>query len=475
MNQVPERQTHAVPARRLSRRAFLGRSAALGGALALARLGWPTPGARAGRPKPVRPPGSLPHPKLPAGTDTIPKIDHIVVVMMENHSYDNYLGMLGRGDGFELDRRGHPTAANPDDQGNLVRAFPMPSTCQLERAPGQNWNASHIQYDDGRNDGFVRASGPVSMGYWTKDDLPFYYGLARTFPLCDRWFGSCLGQTYPNRRFLLTGTAHGLVSTDVSKILAPSPPNGLILDQLNAHGIGWRNYYSDLPQVGLYRAPIDNDGDKLVKIDQFYADAAAGKLPAVSLVDPLFDKDESEENDANIQLGESFVSRVVDAVMHGPAWSKSLLIWLYDEHGGYYDHVPPPPAIKPDDIPPDIQSPPDLPGGYDRYGFRVPAVIISPYARRNYVSHVVHDHTSVLKLIETKWNLPALTFRDANADNLLDSIDFDHQAFREPPKLPAPGLTAHPSQCTPGEPGPIPPPGAVVPAPTTTTTAAARR
>src|SRR6266542_4331591 len=245
VNQVPERQTHAVPARRLSRRAFLGRSAALGGAVALSRLGWPAPGAWAGKPKPVRPPGSLPHPKLPVGTETLPKIDHIVVVMMENHSYDNYLGMLGRGDGFELDRGGHPTAANPDDDGNLVRAFRMPSTCQLERAPGQNWNASHIQYDDGRNDGFVRASGPVSMGYWTKDDLPFYYGLARTFPLCDRWFGSCLGQTYPNRRFLLAGTAHGLVSTDVSKILAPSPPNGLILDQLNAHGISWRNYYSD--------------------------------------------------------------------------------------------------------------------------------------------------------------------------------------------------------------------------------------
>ena len=464
-----------MAARRLSRRAFLGRSAALGGAVALSRLGWPAPGAWAGKPKPVRPPGSLPHPKLPVGTETLPKIDHIVVVMMENHSYDNYLGMLGRGDGFELDRGGHPTAANPDDDGNLVRAFRMPSTCQLERAPGQNWNASHIQYDDGRNDGFVRASGPVSMGYWTKDDLPFYYGLARTFPLCDRWFSSCLGQTYPNRRFLLAGTAHGLVSTDVSKILAPSPPNGLILDQLNAHGISWRNYFSDLPQVGLYRAPIDNNRGNLVNIDQFYADAAAGKLPAVSLVDPLFDKDESEENDANIQLGEAFTSRVVNAVMHGPAWSKSLLIWLYDEHGGYYDHVPPPAAIKPDDIPPDIQSPPDQPGGYDRYGFRVPAVVVSPYARRDYVSHVVHDHTSVLKLIETKWNLPALTFRDANADSLLDSVDFDHQAFREPPKLPAPGLSSHPSQCVPGEPGPIPTPGAVVPAPSTTTTTTGRR
>jgi phospholipase C len=458
-----------VPGRRLSRRAFLADAAALGASLAIARLGraWP---AGAAEPKPLRPPGSLPHPRLPPGTDTLPQIDHIVVVMMENHSYDNYLGMLRRGDGFTLDHRRQPTAANPDGAGNLVRAFHMPSACQLERAPGQNWNASHVQYDHGRNDGFVRASGPVAMGYWTREDLPFYYALASTFPLCDRWFGSCLGQTYPNRRFLLAGTAHGLVSTDVSKILAPSPPNGLIFDQLNAHGISWRNYYTDLPSTGLYRSPVDDNRGNLVTIDEFYADAAVGRLPGFSLVDPGFDNDESEENDADIQLGESFASRVVDAVMHGPAWSKSLLIWLYDEHGGYYDHVPPPAAVKPDDIPPDIHVPPDEPGGYDRYGFRIPAVIVSPYARRDYVSHVVHDHTSILKLVETKWNLPALTFRDANADNLLDSIDFRRPAFREPPKLPEPGRTSNPSACTPGEPGAIPPPGAVRPAPTATTT-----
>src|SRR5262245_6559818 len=206
----------------MTRRAFLAEGAALGAAVAVSRLdrAWP---ASAAEPKPLRTPGSLPHPRLPPGTDTLPEIDHIVVVMMENHSYDNYLGMLRRGDGFTLDHRRQPTAANPDGAGNVVRAFRMPSTCQLERAPGQNWNASHVQYDDGRNDGFVRASGPVAMGYWAKDDLPFYYALASTFPVCDRWFGSCLGQTYPNRRFLLAGTAHGLVSTDVSKILAPSP------------------------------------------------------------------------------------------------------------------------------------------------------------------------------------------------------------------------------------------------------------
>ena len=151
--------------------------------------------------------------------------------------------------------------------------------------------------------------------------------------------------------------------------------------------------------------------------------------------------------------------------MNGPGWPRTVLIWVYDEHGGYYDHVPPPPAIPPDDIPPDI-LPTDQPGGYDRYGFRVPAVVVSPYARPNHVSHRVRDHTSILKLIETKWNLPALTFRDANADSLLDFLSFnDPPAFLEPPIFPQPDVVTHPMRCTPGDPGgPIPPPDAVTPA-----------
>jgi phospholipase C len=150
--------------------------------------------------------------------------------------------------------------------------------------------------------------------------------------------------------------------------------------------------------------------------------------------------------------------------MAGPGWPRTLLVWLYDEHGGYYDHVPPPPAVLPDDIPPDITVPPDEPGAYDRYGFRVPAVVVSPYARRDHVSHVVRDHTAVLGFIERKWNLPALTFRDANADDLMDCLDFRHPpAFLEPPTLPDPGLATNPSSCTPGDAGTIPPPGAVTP------------
>ena len=300
------------------------------------------------------------------------------------------------------------------------------------------------------------------MGYWTAQDLPFYYSLARTFVVCDRWFGSCLGQTFANRRYLMAGTSAGLVSDPSSAVAAPSPASGLIFDQLDAHSITWKNYYSDVPSSGLFGAVLARGPKNLTPIEGYFADAAAGNLPGFSLVDPPFNKPGSEENPQNIQLGEEFVSRVVHAALTSPSWPTTLLIWCYDEHGGYYDHVPPPPAIKPDDIPPDIHPPADQPGGFDRYGFRVPAVIVSPYARPHYISHIVHDHTSVLKLIETKWNLPALTYRDANADDLLDAIDVHHKPrFLEPPTLAEPGRTSKPAACKSGEAGTIPPANAV--------------
>jgi len=301
------------------------------------------------------------------------------------------------------------------------------------------------------------------MAYFTGDDIPFYYGLARTFPLADRWFGSTLCQTYPNRRFLMAGTAAGIVSTSTDSLLAPAPPNGNIFDRLNTHGIAWRNYYSDLPSAAILLTFASQNGDKLVKIAQFFTDAAAGTLPAVSLVDPLFNGGGSEEDPDDIRVGEEFASRVINAVMSGPGWPRTLLVWLYDEHGGYYDHVRPPRAVLPDDIPPNIMVPPDQPGRYDRYGFRVPAVVVSPYARPNHVSHTVRDHTAILKFIETKWNLGALTRRDANADDLLDCLDLRRPpAFLDPPTLPPPALAASaPPACTPGDPGTIPPPGAV--------------
>jgi phospholipase C len=138
-----------------------------------------------------------------------------------------------------------------------------------------------------------------------------------------------------------------------------------------------------------------------------------------------------------------------------------MLIWTYDEHGGYYDHVPPPAAVPPDDIPP-VLKPDDPPGGFDRYGFRVPCAVVSPYARKNHVSHTVYDHTSILKTIETKWNLPALTRRDAAAHSLFDMVDLHTKpAFLQPPKLPGPPDPARKAGCLTTGAGTIPPPAAV--------------
>ena len=464
-----------------------------------------------GRTRRALQPGQRPQPSLPAGIDLLPQIKHIVVLMMENHSYDNYLGMLaGRGEGFRLDGDGHPAAANLDASGNPVRAHRLASTEQTEDVPCQSWHASQLQWNQGKMDGFVTstqevlpdADPAVGMGYWSEDDLPFYYGLARTFPVADHWFSSCLGPTFPNRRFLIAGTANGLVD-DLPFHLLDYPPNGTIFDMLTRHGISWANYHpvagdkSQARRMAHYRRRrarrtlialaqglrkvtegVQKDiqftadlfplgiGQHMLHIhgmDQFFADADAGTLPAVSLVDPAFDEF-SEENPQDIRKGESFAAEVINRVMHGKGWPGTLLIWTYDEHGGYYDHVPPPPAVPPDDTegksmaarPPwlravhklffpgyvkDAENPDAQPMRYDRYGFRVPAVLVSPYARPDCVLTEVFDHTSVLKLIEEKWNLPALTRRDAAALSPLGALDLSAPpAFLDPPTLPGPAL-----------------------------------
>jgi phospholipase C len=423
----------------------------------------------------LRQPGSRPDPSRPAGepAGNIP-IDHVVVVMMENHSFDNYLGMLpkrGRAaaDGFTFDAGGRPTNTNPV-AGGVIRAFRMPTECQMEHEPSQAWTATHTAVGRGAMSGFVEASGDVAMGYWDEADLPFYYSIAKTFPLANRWFASCPAQTYPNRRFLMAASSLGLIDNPVPGPTDPAPPNGTIFDVLNAHSVSWRNYFTDLPQTALFPYVVEHNPQHLAPIAQFFADAAGGLLPALSLVDPDFGaldvaggfipgqpapeqlraQGGDEENPQNVQIGEAFVAGVVNAVMQSPRWDRTALIWLYDEHGGYYDHVPPPAAVPPDAIEPKL-GPKDTPGRFDTYGIRVPAVVISPWARPDYVSPVVHDHTSILKLIETKWNLPALTFRDANADDLLDFFDFSRPAFATPPAL-APAANPARAPCSTADP-----------------------
>ena len=383
------------------------------------------------------PPDSLPYPHLPAGTDTLPQIEHVVVIMMENHSFDDHLGMLGRGDGLTLGADGKPVNYNPAGSG-FCRSFHNPNTCgYADTHISQSWDTSHLCWDHGTNAGFAGQCGPASMGYWERSDLPFYYSMAHRFPIGDRYFCSVMAQTYPNRRFLIAATALGDVSTNSSGVSQKDAPNGTIMDRLDAHGITWKNYYPDIPTVALFFPEWTEHHGRVVNIEQFFADARTGQLPAFSLVDPYITY--SEES-GDISVGEAYAARVIKAVLNSPNWDTTALVWTYDEHGGWYDHVPPRPAVRPDNVPPEISVPPDQPGGYDYTGFRVPVAVVSPWSKPEYVSHMVYDHTSILKLIETKWNLGAMTYRDANAHNMFDFFDFGakHPPFAEPPILAAP-------------------------------------
>ena len=211
--------------------------------------------------------------------------------MQENHSFDNYFGMLPlRGqpaaDGFTFDGNGVPTNSNPLGSARMV-AFHEPDFAGVVDTGSQSWNDTHRQIDGGAMDGFAE-TGPGSMGYWDEPDLPFYYSLAKTFTLANRWFCSAPCQTYPNRRFLMAGTASGVISTSTSNIDKYYPANGTIFDLLCKHNISWRNYFSDAPSSAIILETALKHPANLARIEEFYLDAALGALPAVSLVDCNF-------------------------------------------------------------------------------------------------------------------------------------------------------------------------------------------
>ena len=298
--------------------------------------------------------------------------------MQENHSFDNYLGMLPvsgqpRADGFTFNAAGEPVNWNPVDSERMY-VYHQSGDIGAQDSGSQSWDDSHLQIDGGAMNGFA-GTGPGSMGYYTEDDLPFYYSLANTFTLANRWFCSVPAQTYPNRRFFMAGTASGIVSTDIDNVTT-YPPNGTIWDQLSAHGISWKNYFSDAPTTAIILDTIFRYPANLTSIAEFFVDAAAGTLPVgqpgrlqhgrhsgrdpehrrrAAAADPDLRRHAGPGHRDDVPVrgeprghaaGEQFVASVVNAVMAGPAWQRTLLVWLYDEHGGYYDHVAPPAADR---------------------------------------------------------------------------------------------------------------------------------
>jgi phospholipase C len=414
--------------------------------------------------------------------------DHIIVVMMENHSFDNLFGDLGRSradvDALDFGGTQSPRNSNPVGGGapGTVTAFPVANTSQTKNVT-QSWKATHEQINGGQMDGFVSSSNGARepMGYYPPAVLPFAYSLAAQFTIGDRWFCSMPGPTYPNRRFLLAGTAYGATVTALDTLFDPPPPHGTIFDVLSAHNISWYSYFTDLPMTSVIPSIILKHSDHHHPIAKFFHDCEAGTLPAVSFVDPRIgvlsdigaplkalpgavrdvlqvlgadfgstDPAETEEDPQDMYWGEAWAATLIQAVLDSKAWERTLLIYVYDEHGGYYDHVPPPAAIAPDAIPPRLQSG-DPPGAYDLYGPRVPAVVVSPYAAAGAVTHVRHDHTSVLATIEAKWNLPALTDRDANANHVMDFLDLS-LAPRTDISVQAPSKTGPSGPVTPAAP-----------------------
>jgi phospholipase C len=293
-----------------------------------------------------------------------------------------------------------------------------------------SWNASHLQYNGGLNDGFVTTNDPGgerAMSYMEESDLPFYYGLAKTFAIGDRFFCSLLGPTYPNRFYYLSGTSDGRINNQLVAYTRDS-----IFDRLDDAGVSHKIYVAGPLAFGLLLGQEQNP------IADFFADAAAGTLPQVSYVDPAFfgEEQNDEHPPSNPQLGQQFLESIYDALVASPNWSSTALIITYDEHGGFYDHVPPPSACIPDDVPPQLTSG-SFVAQFDRYGFRVPIIVVSPYSKPGYVSHEVFDLTSILRFIELRFDLPALTKRDANATPITDLFDFSQASLLAPPAQPA--------------------------------------
>jgi phospholipase C len=411
--------------------------------------------------------GDLPSPEAPVGAvDEQMPFDHIVVVMMENHSFDNLLGDLARTrgdvDGLSFDASGNAINSNPGlEPASEVKAFPLGTTAQAKNVT-QAWNATHAQIDGGEMDGFVRSvRGTEPMGYYTARELPFAYSFAERFTLANRWFCSVPGPTYPNRRFMLAGTAFGGTTTSPATLLDPPPPHGTIFDRLSENHVSWASYFTDFPMTLTIPSILLRYPDHHHARERFLHDCAAGTLPAVSFVDPgmgllssiaesigalpgvvkdilkmLGPPGQTEEDPDDMYYGDLWSYETVEAVLKSPAWPRTLLIYTYDEHGGYYDHVPPPAAYAPDDIAP--QLPAGESGNYEMYGVRVPAIVASPYSRVGGVSSVTYDHTSILATIERKWNLPALTRRDANASTVMDCLDLTRPPVLKPEPLDKP-------------------------------------
>jgi phospholipase C len=285
-------------------------------------------------------------------------------------------------------------------------------------------------------------SGNRAMGYYDKDDVPFMYWAAENMAIGDRYFCALPGPTWPNRMYLYGASSYGRIENHIPAV----PVTTTIFDLMEKRGVTWSIYAGISPGATVFADRMVTYREHIFPGDQYFDDVAAGKLPQVVFVDPNLGKEKYDQNDehppAMMSGGQAFLSKVTKSLMQSPHWDKSALFITYDEHGGLFDHVPPPKACPPDKYGPDGAD--ALPGeAFDRYGVRVPFLVISPYAKKRYVGHHVYDPTSIARFIEAKFTLPAMTNRDANAEAPYDMFDFAGKPNASP--TPPPDVTTDPT------------------------------
>jgi phospholipase C len=364
----------------------------------------------------------------PTTAATIP-IRHVIIAMKENRSFDHLLGMLhdrGQPDVEELP----PAYTNPGLDGAAISFAHATTTC-LPYDPGHQSVSVGNCLDGGKMDGFVRnaadttgSDGTFAMTYYDESDLPFYYWLASTFAIDDRHFAPLASGTYSNRAFYMLGSNDGVVDTGID---FPPPSAPSIFQLIMNAGYTWAAYTDDAPFDGTLDWTGSDPG--VHSLQDLYDALDKGTLPNVVFVDGREDV-EDDHPIANLQRGEAWLKVLYDHAVTSPEWPRLAILWTYDEAGAFADHVPPPPKA----CPPDPANPP-----FAGMGPRIPMVAISPWAKRNYASHVIEDHTAITRFVETIFDLPALSGRDANSSALFDLFDFSCGRDLSVPAAPDPG------------------------------------
>jgi phospholipase C len=395
------------------------------------------------------------------GGNGLSSVEHVVLLMLENRSFDHMLGFLYTGQG-NISPAGRPfegltgAESNPAAGGGPpVTVFRIePSTPNAYFMPGADPGEGYLATNDqlyGSNAGPASPSQPAAnqgfvsnyaytlgweaqqkwpivagttasdiMGCFTPEALPILSGLASGFAVCDHWFASVPTETLPNRAFTCAATSQGHLDDKTRTFTSPS-----VFGQLAAHGLSWVIYGYDAPP--LTRSDFTDISGAAAShfglFSDFKAAAAAGSLPAFSFLEPSWSSTgNSQHPNYDVALGEQFIHDVYEAVRTGPGWAQTLLVVTYDEHGGCYDHVPPPSGA----VPPD-NSAGEFGFDFTRFGVRVPAVLVSPLIEAGTVFRAPAggpplDHTSILKTIQERWGLPSLTARDAAAPGFGDVL-----------------------------------------------------